>query len=31
MASLSLAGFIALFAIFGSGYVFAYFFRKLWI
>ena len=31
MASLSLAGFIALFAIFGGGYLFAYFFRKLWI
>ncbi len=31
MASLSLAGFIAMFAIFGAGYAFAYFFRKNWI
>ena len=31
MAALSLAGFIAMMAIFGSGYIFAYFFRKLWI
>jgi uncharacterized membrane protein YedE/YeeE len=31
MASLSLAGFVAMMAIFGSGYVFAYFFRKNWI
>ncbi len=31
MASLSLAGFIALFAIFGTGFLMAYFFRKLWI
>lgn len=31
MASLSLAGFIALLTIFGGGYLFAYFFRKLWI
>lgn len=31
LATLSVAGFIALFAIFGSGYLFAYFFRKLWI
>jgi len=31
MASLSLAGFIALLTIFGGGYLFAYFFRKLWL
>ena len=31
MASLSLAGFIALLTIFGGGYFFAYFFRKLWL
>lgn len=31
MATLSLAGFISMLAIFGSGYVFAYFFRKFWI
>ncbi|MEN8225126.1 MAG: YeeE/YedE thiosulfate transporter family protein, partial [Bacteroidota bacterium] len=31
MASLSLAGFIALMTIFGGGYLFAYFFRKNWI
>lgn len=31
MASLSLAGFIALLTIFGGGYLFAYFFRKNWI
>jgi len=31
MATLSLAGFVSMFAIFGSGYVFAYFFRKFWI
>ena len=31
MTVLSLGGFIAMFAIFGSGYLFAYFFRKLWI
>lgn len=31
MASLSLAGFITMLAIFGSGYVYAYFFRKLWL
>lgn len=31
MAVLSTAGFISMFAIFGTGYVFAYFFRKLWI
>ena len=31
MAVLSLGGFITMAAIFGSGYVFAYFFRKLWI
>ncbi len=31
MAVLSTAGFIAMMAIFGSGYVIAYFFRKLWI
>jgi hypothetical protein len=31
MATLSLAGFVSMMAIFGSGYVFAYFFRKFWI
>jgi hypothetical protein len=31
MAVLSTAGFITMMAIFGSGYVIAYFFRKLWI
>jgi hypothetical protein len=31
MASMSLAGFIALLTIFGGGYLFAYFFRKLWL
>jgi uncharacterized protein len=31
MTVLSLGGFIAMIAIFGSGYLFAYFFRKLWI
>lgn len=31
MAVLSLAGFITMMAIFGSAYVFAYFFRKNWI
>jgi len=31
MASMALAGFIALLAIFGGGYLFAYFFRKFWI
>lgn len=31
MANLSLAGFIALLTIFGGGYLFAYFFRKLWL
>jgi uncharacterized membrane protein YedE/YeeE len=31
MAVLSTAGFITMLAIFGSGFVFAYFFRKLWI
>jgi len=31
MATLSLAGFVSMLAIFGSGYVFAYFFRKFWI
>jgi uncharacterized protein len=31
MAVLSTAGFLTMMAIFGSGYVFAYFFRKLWI
>jgi uncharacterized membrane protein YedE/YeeE len=31
MAVLSTAGFIALLAIFGSGYAFAYFARKLWL
>ena len=31
MAVMSLSGFVVAFAIFGSGYLFAYFFRKLWI
>ena len=31
MAVLSSAGFISMLAIFGSGFVVAYFFRKLWI
>lgn len=31
MAVLSTAGFVTMLAIFGSGYLFAYFFRKLWI
>jgi len=31
MASLALGGFIAMLSIFGSAYVFAYFFRKNWI
>ena len=31
MAVLSTAGFITMLAIFGSGYMIAYFFRKLWI
>ncbi len=31
MAVLSLAGFVTMMAIFGSGYIVAYFFRKLWI
>ncbi len=31
MAVLSLAGFITMLAIFGAGYVVAYFFRRLWI
>jgi uncharacterized protein len=31
MAVLSSAGFLTMMAIFGSGYVVAYFFRKLWI
>lgn len=31
MATLSLAGFLAMITIFGGGYLFAYFFRKLWI
>jgi hypothetical protein len=31
MSILSTAGFISTMAIFGSGYIFAYFFRKLWI
>jgi len=31
MAVLSTAGFVAMLAIFGSGYAFAYFARKLWI
>lgn len=31
MAVSSLSGYIGLIAIFGGGYIFAYFFRKLWI
>lgn len=31
MVNLSLAGFITMLAIFGSGYIYAYFFRKLWL
>jgi len=31
MASMALAGFLAMLAIFGTGYMFAYFVRKLWI
>lgn len=31
MAVLSTAGFVAMLAIFGSGYAFAYFARKLWL
>jgi uncharacterized protein len=31
MAILSTAGFVTMMAIFGTGYVVAYFFRKLWI
>lgn len=31
MAVLSTAGFVSMMAIFGSGFIFAYFFRKLWI
>jgi uncharacterized membrane protein YedE/YeeE len=31
MAVLSTAGFLTMMAIFGSGYMFAWFFRKLWI
>jgi len=31
MAVLSTAGFVAMMAIFGSGYAFAYFARKLWL
>ncbi|MBE0661854.1 MAG: YeeE/YedE family protein [Bacteroidales bacterium] len=31
MTILSTAGFVTMMAIFGSGYVFAYFFRKLWL
>jgi uncharacterized membrane protein YedE/YeeE len=31
MSVLSLSGFIGLIAIFGGGYMIAYFFRKLWI
>jgi len=31
MATLSTAGFLTMIAIFGSGFVFAYFLRKLWI
>lgn len=31
MAVLATSGFVAVAAIFGSGYIFAYFFRKLWL
>ncbi|MDB4581978.1 YeeE/YedE family protein [Draconibacterium sp.] len=31
MAVLSLAGFVTMFAIFGSAYLFAWFFRNIWI
>jgi uncharacterized protein len=31
MAAMSFGGIITMFAIFGSAYLFAYFFRKLWI
>lgn len=31
MATLALAGFLAMLTIFGGGYLFAYFFRKFWI
>lgn len=31
MATLSLAGFVAMMAIFGTAYAFAYFFRRFWI
>jgi len=31
MATLSVSGFVAMLAIFGGGYLFAYFFRKFWI
>ncbi len=31
MATLSLAGFLSMLTIFGGAYLFAYFFRKLWI
>ena len=31
MAVLSVAGFVTMLAIFGSAYIFAWFFRKLWI
>lgn len=31
MATLALAGFITMMAIFGTAYLFAYFFRKFWI
>jgi uncharacterized membrane protein YedE/YeeE len=31
MGSLATAGFITMLAIFGSGYLYAYFFRKFWI
>jgi uncharacterized membrane protein YedE/YeeE len=31
MAVLSVAGFVTMMSIFGSGYVFAWFFRKTWI
>jgi hypothetical protein len=31
MAVLSVAGFVTMVAIFGSAYIFAWFFRKIWI
>ncbi|MEP2512605.1 MAG: YeeE/YedE thiosulfate transporter family protein, partial [Reichenbachiella sp.] len=31
MATLSVAGFVTMIAIFGTAYLFAYFFRKTWI